>query len=409
MKKQIRKKWKQVIVTCIICSFIIISLAGCSESLSPSAKLVGPPTIRAMTNQQSMPISSLDWWKLDGDGYAEDCSFGWHILYKYVGGEDCEEPGILPIIKGENGDGVWKEENATNENGESLIWVGLTNPGRGALYNLSDMKLTTDGSNHNPLPFWCLFRQFENYTFWQVTPHSNGLYYGLAHGSAQSLGSQNVPFTPQKAGVIQMVKTARPKTNELNGLENLINVKECSSGIRMKWPKWCKVKSGFEGWTAIETDTMVALPTSDRQRLASISNPYVVLIQFDTAEEVKIEHVKTSAIVNEDPNHLFDITFHKIEREGLGVVFVSDYIVPIEDPNNTITTHLVDNVVHIGVGLAEGQHIRLNPPNTSVLLPEYVDAHLTDNKNFDINEDGIVNFKDYGILLNDPNNITKNN
>ena len=429
---------------------------GCEDTTPPEMKYLGPPVVERMN--ATGPVPWLDAWELTADGFPSQAAFGWRVTHSFSTGQTFDEPGIhtqftasddcynawngpvLGTFAVSSGDDIDDAPAGAitviaDDNGVATIYFGASDwpnnmyvsNGYSVSWHTLGMADSTDAISE------VLFCQ-EMGVLFNMPRGGLGLsWQGLVYEGTSPIGGfsmmsmsppdPNVPIPVNPTAPLPKVAVAQiqpalvecalseayPPSNDPNA---------SGEGVLIH-SRWFKVRVADDEWVLTAAPFITPLPydSNDVAPIAEKAWPYTVGFHAP-AESAGLGDIDAELSIvdpNGAPCYTIDIQVHEAGRcAGCDrQLWRSGYILPLvafpQKPEPLLVRAGDVVVCWLPRGYTMKIDARLAPwwlaPGRAIKIIARLAPNrwLTKDKHkhnpLDINKDGVVNFKDYGVFL----------
>lgn len=420
----------------LVCLFwvvfiVLLAAVGCDDNTSPHVRYLGPPIIRPMSGTDG-PVY-LDAWELDGDSFPLYAAFGWTSSFTYATGDSFAEPGVhttftitdYQVHTGPPGLIRFVSTGEAGEEDESTITAisgadGLTNfyaglrrwPQAGVWAEMAVswqvIGMDEAGRAHSAAVFAqggrAVFDDIYGGAYWDS--RQDGMVRntallgggGIPKNQAMMISTGSPPKVPIAEIPPALVECANsldypPYEPGAGGVDPLIR------------SRWLKVRVDNGGWALDSAPFITPLPC-DANSVESVVNaawPYTVSFHAPAeSAELGVIDAELSIV---DPNGVsavaIGIQIHEVDQcMNCGEwLWRSDYVIPLTGPGTgSLKVETAFGPVLIA-WLPRGYRLKIEPAVNARTIYILSKAWLARDSVLDLDENEVVNFRDYGILL----------
>lgn len=440
------KSWWLV---CLFWVMLIVLLAatGCDDTTPPDIKYLEPPAVVRMGASPNMP--RLDAWLLTDNGFPGYAAFGWTITHSYSTGEKYDRPGIhtqfsvdsdcllawggsvLPTFAMAPGDDMDRASAGSitviaDESGVATVFFGASgwpddayiSNGYAISWHTLGMEACTDATSE------VLFRQETGWKFgmprgalglsWQGIVYDGDLPIGGASMSLLSMGEGADPNEPNY--VPFEINPTEPLPKVLVALIQPV-LTECANsvdyppysdpntngeGILVR-SRWMKVEVVDGEWALSPAPFITLLPydSNDVTSIAETAWPYT--ISYHTPAQSDVLGTVEAKLSIVDPNGVeaeaIEMIVHEVGpcQHCNSWLWRSDYLLLLAGTTQEPLLTWAGDVLVCRLPL--GHKIKIDLIVTASTLFVLAANWLAQGSVLDLDGDGIVGFRDYGILL----------
>lgn len=408
--------------------------ASCDDPPDPNVRYLGPPIVEAM-NVTGQP-HKLDAWTLDDDGYPISASFGWEVSYQWEGtGDDYTEPGIhttfaimgrsqptwsLALESSITGTGCGaggdpEQITAVSDNdGLAIFYLSLHNwPYQGNVANHINVRFHTNGRPHNVTddpqrsgdfgqnmtPFFETGGGWQmSYQDWYTWSPASRIAHPIPDFTPMAL---NPAFSPPKVPIAYI----EPMEAECRALSKHPDSKGAGGGDFLIRSQWMKLRLVDNNWVLRRADFIGVMPCEPNfvESVANTAWPYTVSFHApaESAGLGVIDAELSIVAPNGRPRDAIDIQIHEVGQcVNCGEwLWRSDYVIPLTGPASGSLSVQTSFGSVIVAWLPRGYNMKIEPVVNARTIYILSRAWLARNSVLDLDEDGIVNFSDYSLLL----------